>query len=322
MVKLDLYSGLLGTGKTTLIKKMLQTAYAGYRVAVIENEIGEINLDAEEFAEHSLCVKEVTAGCLCCTVKGSFQEAVRLLVKQENPDYIIVEPTGAADIRGVVEACEKIAGVKLNRCIMVVNAKKIQVLLKVAGEFFYDQIRTARTIYLNFAEKIDLQQVQNIKEDLRKVNPAVGIVDTSMEKISRDTFGEGECPDHKWETAENRKKIVVRDARKTVKMLPGAKNVKELLTWTIHFSEAFSSEKIGLLLELLRNTNHCKLWRVKGYLPMADGSVRKVDVVYDEVFQEDRRTVSEEKIGILVLIGTRLDIQWLQKELNQSQAKD
>ena len=76
------------------------------------------------------------------------------------------------------------------------------------------------------------------------------------------------------------------------------------------------------MLELLRDTNHCKLWRAKGYLPMADGSVRKVDIVYDEVFQEDRGTVSEEKIGILILIGTKLDIQWLQKELNQFQAKD
>lgn len=211
MVKLDIYSGLLGNGKTTLIKRMLKTAYAGFRVAIIENEIGEINLDAEEFEENSVSVKEVTAGCLCCTVKGSFQEAVRFLAERENPDYIIVEPTGAADIRGVIEACEQVDGVELNRCIMVVNARKIQTLLKVAGEFFHDQIRVARTIYLNFAEKIDAGQVQNIKKNLRKVNPILKIVDTPMEEVTGDVFAEKECLDGHWGTAGRKRQAAPPD---------------------------------------------------------------------------------------------------------------
>lgn len=319
MVKLDIYSGLLGNGKTTLIKRMLKTAYAGFRVAIIENEIGEINLDVEEFEENSVSVKEVTAGCLCCTVKGSFQEAVRFLAERENPDYIIVEPTGAADIRGVIEACEQVDGVELNRCIMVVNARKIQTLLKVAGEFFHDQIRVARTIYLNFAEKIDAGQVENIKKNLRKVNPILKIVDTPMEEVTGDVFAEKECLDGHWGTAGRKGKIVIRNAEEMVKMLPAAKDVKKLFTWTIRFPEAFSPEKCNRLFALLKDQNHCELWRAKGYLPMEDGSVRKVDLAYDEIFQEDRRTVSEEKIGILILIGTKLDIQWMQDQLNQSQ---
>lgn len=322
MVKLDVYSGLLGNGKTTLIKQMLKTAYAGYRVAIIENEIGEINLDKEEFTENSVCVREVTAGCLCCTVKGNFQEAVRTIADQENPDYIVVEPTGTADIQGIIEACKHINTVKQNRCIMVVNARKIQILLKVAGEFFYDQIRTVRTVYLNFADQMERQQVEKIKTDLWNVNPRLKIVDVPMDKITRGVFGEQECLDGERQTKRKRNQIVVCSERENIKMLSGAKSVKKLFTWTVRFQETFSSEEIEYLLRLLKDEEHCRLWRAKGYLPMEDGSIRKLDVVYDEVFQEEREQIPKEKTGFLILIGTKLDIHWLQEEFRQSQTRD
>ncbi len=315
MAKLDLYGGLLGNGKTTLIKRMLKTAYAGRRVAVIENEIGEINLDSEEFTENSVSVREVTAGCLCCTVKGSFQEAVRTLVQTENPDYIIVEPTGAADLWGIIEACVQVEEAEPNRCILAVNARKIQVFLKVVGEFFYDQIRTARTVYLNFAEKLDARQIRDIKKELKTINPNLEIVDTPMKEIDEDTFRESQFSGGEWKAAKKNNPIQIVSAKEPVKMLPAKRNVKQLLTWTVRFQETFSTEKIKRLLALLEDAEHCRLWRVKGYLPMEGGAVQKVDVAYGEVFQEPRESVSPEKIGVLILIGEKLDIQWLQRKI-------
>ena len=98
-------------------------------------------------------------------------------------------------------------------------------------------------------------------------------------------------------------------------MLPEKRNVKQLLTWTVRFQEAFSPEKIKRLLALLEDAEHSRLRRVKGYLPMDGGAVQKVDVAYGEVFQDPRESVSPEKIGVLILIGEKLDIQWLQRKI-------
>ena len=126
MVKLDVYGGLLGAGKTTLIKQMLKTVYKDYKVAVIENEFGSVNLDAEELKKASVVVREISSGCICCTLKGNFTDAVQLLIRQENPDYVIVEPSGMANLIDVAMACSVSEDVILNRTVLVVNAKKNQ----------------------------------------------------------------------------------------------------------------------------------------------------------------------------------------------------
>ena len=139
MVKLDIYGGLLGAGKTTLIRQMLASAYAGHKTAVIENEIGKVNLDAELLKDSSICVREITSGCICCTVKGNFTEAIRRLAEQEHPEYIIVEPSGVASLTDVVSACTDSGMAVLNRIIMVADARKQRKLLKVIGKFYLKQ---------------------------------------------------------------------------------------------------------------------------------------------------------------------------------------
>ena len=152
MTKLDIYGGLLGAGKTTLIKAMLRCAYPGKRVAVIENEVGRVNLDAGEFT--GITVRPLTAGCVCCTLKGDLVAAVRELVRREMPEIIVMEASGAADLDAIRRICGEIDGVSLNRCVMVVNARKLRKLMTVVGEFYRIQLREATAIYLNFTEAL------------------------------------------------------------------------------------------------------------------------------------------------------------------------
>ena len=186
--QIDLYAGLLGCGKTTLIKKLLETEYKGKKVAIIENEIGAVNLDTGELSAADISVKEITNGCVCCTIQGEFTRAIDMLVESEHPDYIIIEPTGAADIQGLLSACKKVHTAALRRCIMMVNAKKLVRLLKVVGPFYHDQIVNSSCVYLNFTENMTEEQILEAKEALLSINPKVTLADTPLADISADTF--------------------------------------------------------------------------------------------------------------------------------------
>ena len=198
---IDLYAGLLGAGKTTLIRQLLVTEYAGKKVAIIENEIGRVNLDAELLrpAQAQITVREMTGGCVCCTIRGAFTEAIDLLTEEVGPDYIIIEPTGAADLEGLVQACEKCHSALLRRMVMIVNAKKIVRLLTVVGDFYREQIEKATCIYLNFTEGMGEDDLEKARAEIRKLNPTARLVDTPIAKIDADTFDVGES--EKWARA-------------------------------------------------------------------------------------------------------------------------
>ena len=193
---IDLYAGLLGCGKTTLIRRLLETEYAGKKVAVIENEIGRVNLDAELLRPAKVTVREMTGGCVCCTIRGAFTEAIDMLTDEVGPDYIIIEPTGAADLEGLVQACEKCHSALLRRMVMIVNAKKIVRLLTVVGDFYREQIEKATCIYLNFTEGMGEDDLEKARAEIRKLNPTARLVDTPIAKIDADTFDVGES--EKW----------------------------------------------------------------------------------------------------------------------------
>ena len=192
--KLDIYCGILGAGKTTLIKQMLDTAYRGYKTAIIENEIGPVNLDAEELKGSPVEISKVTSGCICCTVKGSFSAAIRRLCRSAQPDYIVIEPSGAADIRSILELCAGLPEIELSRVVMIINGRKILSLLKASGPFLKDQIACARYIYISRCESLSGEQVQNISSVLGAINPEAEIVSAPLKELGAENFPEGFIP--------------------------------------------------------------------------------------------------------------------------------
>ncbi len=311
MISLDIYGGLLGCGKTTVIRKMLETTYKGKRVAIIENEIGRVNLDQGEFDLPKMAIRELTAGCVCCTIKDNFTEAVKEIVRTIQPEVIILEPTGTAGMRDLIEACLEVKEVRLNRCILIVNAKKMKALLKVVGPFYIEQIQTAHVIYLNFTETMSQEQKQEVVEKLLSINPSLTIVDIPLAQLDENSF-----PDQSEELfASGAKKggavLRVEEVKDKafVKMGPG--NTSQLYTWTYQFDEAFTEEKLENLKKLLEDTRHCNLWRAKGILQMEGGTTKKIDITFGDVYEENRDTREDERAGTLVLIGKRIDTQWL-----------
>lgn len=317
MVKLDMFCGLLGAGKTTLIKRMLATTYAGYKVAIIENEFGKINLDAAELESASIQVRELTSGCVCCTVKGDLMNAVDLLIQQEKPDYIVVEASGAADLRSLLAVCRGVEGVSINRVITVVHGKKIVLLLKVIGEFFKDQIRISDTIYLNFCGAFSRQEEEAAMDALREINPGLHFVSATLEQITADTF-----PDRPAHIPAAPKPMTPKPFGRLVAGRPlgqlrrsSTAAAPELKSWTVTFDHPLSKMQLQQLLELIQDGSHQNIWRAKGYLELDDGTIRKVDYTFGDTFEEVRELIPEEHKNVIVLIGPELDTDWFDRQL-------
>jgi len=314
MVKLDMFCGLLGAGKTSLIKKMLSRVYPGHKVAIIENEFGKVNLDAGELADASISVKELTSGCICCTVKGDLSRAVELLIRQENPEYIIVEASGVADLRSLLQVCAEVEGITVNRVITVVHGNKILKLLKVIGNFFHDQIRVSNTIYLNFCENLTADEIEAAKDALREINPKLQFVSVPLEDIQNDTFPEGQRSQPSAPKAFGRLAM----GRSLGQLRRGAATTgPDLESWEFSFSKPFTQNRLDKLLSILADTSRHTLWRAKGYLEMADGTIQKVDYTFGDTFQDARDTAPEEHKNLLVLIGPDLDIPWLEQQFDE-----
>ena len=195
MTKIDIISGFLGAGKTTLIKKLLKEALSGSKVVLIENEFGEIGIDGGFLKEAGIKIREMNSGCICCSLVGDFDASLKEVMKQYHPDRILIEPSGVGKLSDVMRAVENAsAGVdmKLNSAVTVVDASKAKVYLKNFGEFFENQITYAGTILLTRADKVSQDKIQETVDLIRQYNQKAVIITTPITQLSGqeilDTF--------------------------------------------------------------------------------------------------------------------------------------
>ena len=180
MTKIDIYSGFLGAGKTTLIKKMIKEAYAGQQLVLIENEFGEIGIDGGFLQDAGINITEMNSGCICCSLVGDFGKVLEQVIDQYHPDRILIEPSGVGKLSDVIGAVNKVTGeeVTLGYTVAVVDAGKVKVYSKNFGEFYNNQIETASTIILSRTDSIPLKKLDTAVELLREHNAAATIVTT------------------------------------------------------------------------------------------------------------------------------------------------
>ena len=180
MTKIDIFSGFLGAGKTTLIKKLIAEAYAGEKLVLIENEFGEINIDGGFLKESGIEISEMSAGCICCSLVGDFNKALREVVEQFHPDRILIEPSGVGKLSDVIVAVERTVDecpeLKLNSYVTVADASKVKVYMKNFGEFYNNQIEAAGTIILSRTQKLLAGEVRGrrraaAREEPRRCHP-------------------------------------------------------------------------------------------------------------------------------------------------------
>ena len=186
MTKVDIYSGFLGAGKTTLIKKMIAEGYKGQKLVLIENEFGEIGIDGGFLKEAGINITEMNSGCICCSLVGDFGKALTKVINEYHPDLIIIEPSGVGKLSDVIGAVNKVTGtdVTLGYTVAVADSGKVKVYTKNFGEFYNNQVETASTIILSRTDSIPQAKLDAAVELLRSHNQVATIITTPWSQLT------------------------------------------------------------------------------------------------------------------------------------------
>ena len=190
MTKIDIFSGFLGAGKTTLIKKLLQEAYAGEKLVLIENEFGEIGIDGGFMQDAGIEVTEMNSGCICCSLVGDFGKALQKVLVEYAPDRILIEPSGVGKLSDIIRAVQNLDAedVTLNGFTTVADVKKCKMYMKNFGEFFNDQIENAGCIVLSHTQSVSAEKIEETVKLLREHNPTATVVTTPWEELDGKTL--------------------------------------------------------------------------------------------------------------------------------------
>ena len=332
MTRIDIISGFLGAGKTTLIKKLLGDALKGQQVVLIENEFGEIGIDGGFLKDAGIEIREMNSGCICCSLVGDFGAALKDVITKYHPDRIIIEPSGVGKLSDVIKAVdgvEKEAGVALNSATTVVDVMKCKMYLRNFGEFFENQVKSAGTIILSRTDKADTEKVEAAVKMLRELNPEAHIITTPVEVLGGkkvlDTMEgaiinleqveehhhhhhdhDGECccghdhdEEHEHHHHDHDEHCGCGHDHH------GHHHADEIFdSWGIETVRRFSRAEIEDILKLFSmNDNFGTVLRAKGIVASSDGSWFEFDMVPEETEIRDH---SADYTGRICVIGTDL----------------
>ncbi|WP_297439247.1 GTP-binding protein, partial [uncultured Clostridium sp.] len=269
-MKIDIISGFLGSGKTTLIKKLLDEELYKEKIAIIENEYGEVAIDGNLLRGDKVEVTEITSGCICCNIKGDFKDSISEIVSKYNPDRIIVEPTGVAKLSEIISSVKeaKVSNAKINMITTVVDVNNFSNYLNNFGEFYKNQIVNANVVLLSRVSSISDLEISNICEEIRKINKTANIITTDLKDISAKRIIEvGEVPREKIKAAFKKSTMVKCG---TVRIVHNANDTFE--NWGTETSKLFDEIDLkNLLSKLSKENTYGKILRAKGILPTKTG---------------------------------------------------
>ena len=313
--KIDIISGFLGAGKTTLIKKLLKEAFEGEQVVLIENEFGEIGIDGGFLKDAGIEIREMNSGCICCSLVGDFGASLKEVVEKYHPDRILIEPSGVGKLSDVIKAVQGVeedVDIQLNSYTTVVDAKKCKMYMRNFGEFFDNQVQYAGAIIMSRTDIVDEKKAMESMELLRSINEKAAIITTPIEKLDgkkilevmehpvsladellkeehehhhhHDHDEECGCGHHHDHHHHHADEVFTSWGRETIKKFTreGLEKMLESLS---------TSEEYGVIL------------RAKGMLPAEDGTWIYFDMVPEET---EIREGSPEYTGRLCVIGSKL----------------
>jgi G3E family GTPase len=257
-IKVDVISGFLGAGKTTMIKKLLDEDILGEGIAIIENEFGDINIDADRLKKSGIEIRSISYGCICCTLSGDFHMALKKLIREYNPKRIIIEPTGVgrlSDIISIVNMIKRSENVELNMTMTIVDTVEFEDYIEVFGDFFTDQIQHANIITLSKSQLVDKVSVNKVIDSIRKINPKANIIATPWDELEAkyiiDIPNLNDDYSHHHDHEEN----------------SGSESFEFCSFETM---KTYSKENLELILSSLNNPSYGKVLRAKGALLNTD----------------------------------------------------
>ena len=334
MTKIDVVSGFLGAGKTTLIKKLLKEALDGSKTVLIENEFGEIGIDGGFLKEAGIEIKEMNSGCICCSLVGDFGTSLKEVISTYAPERILIEPSGVGKLSDVLKAVENVAGdldVEINSAVAVVDASKCKMYMKNFGEFFSNQIEYAGTIILSRTDKVDQAKLNACVEMIREHNDKATIITTPLDQLDgrevlktiegadkledmmkemlehiHDDHDEDECCDHEHHHHHDHDENCTCGCHDhDHDHHHHHHHADEVFTsWGIETPNTYSAEDIEKILTALDSGEYGAILRAKGMVPAPDGTWGYYDYVPEE---HDIRSGKPEVTGKICVIGSKLD---------------
>ena len=324
--KIDIISGFLGAGKTTLIKKLLKDAFQGEQVVLIENEFGEIGIDGGFLKEAGIQIREMNSGCICCSLVGDFGASLKEVISKYHPDRILIEPSGVGKLSDVIKAVQGVeeeTGLVLNSYTTVVDAKKCKMYMRNFGEFFNNQVEYAGAIIMSRTDIIDEAKAQASLELLREINSKAAIITTPIEKLEgkkllevmehpvslADELMEEEevCPEcgHVHEHGEHHHDHDHECGCGHDHHDHHHHHADEVFTsWGRETIKKYTKENLEKMLEALSASDEYGIiLRAKGMLPAEDGTWIYFDMVPEET---EIREGAPEYTGRLCVIGSKL----------------
>lgn len=314
MTKVDIISGFLGAGKTTFIKKLIGEVFDGEKLVLIENEFGEIGIDGGFLKDAGVEITEMNSGCICCTLVGDFNKALKKVIDEYHPDRVIIEPSGVGKLSDVARAIEDVketADIEIDGRITVVDGKKAKMYLKNFGEFFEDQVKHASTIVISRTQMMTDEKIEECVHLLRHENEEATIITTPWEKLGKEAVlhallhgtemeellehhehheyhehhhEHGECCHHEHH---------------------GHHHADEVFTsWGKETAHKYTEEELDFLVKALSETEgYGKILRSKGIVEMTDGTWKQFDLVPEEY---EVRESQADYTGRVCVIGTDL----------------
>ena len=320
MTKIDIYSGFLGAGKTTLIKKMITESYRGQKLVLIENEFGQIGIDGGFLQDAGINITEMNSGCICCSLVGDFGKALTQVIAEYDPDRIVIEPSGVGKLSDVIAAVNKVTNenVTLGYTVAVVDAGKVKVYMKNFGEFYNNQVETASTIILSRTDAIAQQKLDAAIEMLREHNQEATIVTTPWDQLTGAQLIEAmegkatlavdlealERDHHEHHHHHDEEHCCCGHDHEHHEHHHHADDV--FTSWGVETAKKFTMENIEAALRKLDSREYGFILRAKGVVQAEDGSWIHFDYVPGE---SDVRQGSAAIIGKLCVIGSELDPQ-------------
>ena len=350
MTKVDIISGFLGAGKTTFIKKLIDQVYAGEKLVLIENEFGEIGIDGGFLKDAGIEITEMNSGCICCTLVGDFSEALQKVLKEYEPDRVLIEPSGVGKLSDIVKAIENVkknAEIEINGRITVVDGKKARLYLENFGEFFEDQVKHASTIVVSRTQMMTDEKIEECVHMLRKENADAAIISTPWEELGKDAVcralqrkaeieellenrdehehchhghGEGCCGHGEHGHQHGHGEGCCGHEEHGHDHGEGCcghghhdhHHADEIFTsWGRETAHKYTDEELDFLLKALSETDgYGTILRSKGIIPMEDGTWKQFDLVPEEY---EVRAGQADYTGRVCVIGTNLKEEELRK---------
>ena len=327
MTKIDIVSGFLGAGKTTLIKKMVKEAYQGEKLVLIENEFGEIGIDGGFLQDAGVEITEMNSGCICCSLVGDFGKNLHEVIDKYHPDRILIEPSGVGKLSDVMKSVidiEKEEDVKLNGLVTVVNALKASKQMKAFGEFFNNQIEYATVVVLSRSQNATPEQLELCVKQIQTLNPKAAIITTAWDaikgeqilkviegadslemKLMAEQHAKEEAEEHEHEHHHEHDENCTCGCHDHHHGHEGHHHADEVFTsWGKETAHKYTEEELDYLLKALSETDaYGTVLRSKGIIQMADGSWKQFDMVPEEY---EVREGQADYTGRVCVIGTDL----------------